>query len=220
MWRLVSREMLLWLAKALFCIVAAVLLWLVLSGCAQKRRPQSSAPAPAPVNTTEVRRAVSATRQHSLNAETRVQLVTREVERLKLVADPATAAELDIIRAALLRTSEDLVKLRGELSNADIALAAADAAAENLRAWGISQQQTADANAAGWRTAELAATEAQAERDKARHVANKRGNLVGLLGAGTIAAVTLKFVTFAVPWTLLLPVFGSVAGYFGSRFIL
>ena len=52
MWRLVSREMLLWLAKAIFVVVAAVLLWFVLSGCA--RRTTISAP-----TTTDARRATA-----------------------------------------------------------------------------------------------------------------------------------------------------------------
>jgi len=217
---LASKEFRRWLVRVIFCLVVAVLAWLVLSGCAQKRRPLPSAPAPAPVSTVEVRRAVAATRQHGLNAQTRVQTVIREVERLKLVADPATATELDVIRAELLRADAELVKLRESIVEAETALVASEKQAADLRTWGITQQQTAEANADGWRASEAVAAEAIRERDKARTVANKRGNLVGLLGAGTLGALALKFVSLAVPWTLLLPVAGSALGYFGARFIL
>lgn len=208
------------LATILLCALVALAAWLVLSGCAAKRRPQASAPAPAAVDTTQVRRAVEVTRQHGLNAQTRVQTVLREIERIKLVADPATVMDLEKLRLDLQGADEELSKLRLSVEQAQGALLSAEQQAATLREWGITQQGIADANADGWRAEEQQRLAAVADRDKARAVANKRGNLVGTLGAASLGFLALKFVTFAVPWTMVLPVLGSLAGYFGARFIL
>lgn len=201
-------------------MAAIAALWAaVVCGCAQRRPARPSAPPPsAPV--AEVRRAIGITHERAKSAEGRVQTIIKEIETIREVTDPATSEKLAQVQAELFRVTAELRDAQEAATRAEEQAILVEHRSEALRVWGIEQQAIAHANADGWEKAEGARRDAEGERDKARAVANKRGNLVGMLGAGTLAALGLKLFTFAVPWTALFPVAGGVAGYFGARFIL
>lgn len=203
-----------------FAFVAAVLSWLVLAGCAKPRRPVYAAPAPAAVSTTEVRRAVAATRTRTESARTRVETVVREIETIKEVVPAEIAGRLAAVQQELFKVTAELRDAHEQNAIAETQIAILETQSEAVRSWGISQQEIANANAEGWRKEEEERQRAVADRDKARAVANKRGNLVGVLGGSAAALLGLKFVTMAIPWTLALVPAGAVLGYFCARFIL
>jgi hypothetical protein len=207
-------------AAVVLCAIVAVLVWLVLSGCATKRKPIYSAlppPAPSPVVIT---RYIESSKGRGEKTRTIVETQIKEIEVIKEVVDEVSKAKLTEVQAELLRASAELVQLRTDLERTEAEAAVIVAQADALRQWGIGEQQIAQANAEGWREEEKRYLAARDKLIKAEAVANKRGNLVGLLGGSSLALLGLKFVSLAVPWTLALPAVGAIAGYFGARFIL
>lgn len=133
----------------------AIVIFALCCASCTTNHPVKSHIAPAPsVQTGALAQRIADTQSKVQSAGGHADRAIQVVEKIIVSADPATAAQLQEVRGELFRVKTDLREANEACTKAVFDREKAQEDADKLSAWGVGQQQTAEANAEGWRVAQ------------------------------------------------------------------
>lgn len=194
-------------------LTALIACLVLLCGCSN-RPPVRSAPPPTAVHTEPIQRELVSVQRSQESAGTRIQTITKEVERLIPITDTATSETLRFVQSELLRVTVDLRDAQDAVARAEAERVKAQSAADNLLVYGETMRQTADANAEGWQKSEARGKKAIAQANKLQtYVACAFGAAAGFgvslitkllpMPYNFIAPVVVGLITAGATWFLI-----------------